>query len=139
MPKKPEKLLIVLLALAWVFDFLFWESAIGINLVILLEITLISAGYLLFKEGFQLARRSVWLLLPIAFFSMVTVIRREPLTLFLAYLFSFLLMAILINDWIKGHWIFYNLADYFKKVMRLIGSTLTKSAKFTREILKLRK
>jgi len=61
---------------------------------------------------------------------MVTIIRQEPLTLFLSYLFVFLFLAILANTWSGGGWVHYGWGDYFKKIFSLVGSMLLRSAKF---------
>ena len=139
MSKNYKYFLVALLVLAWVFDFLFWESAIGVNLIIFVQAVLLIGGYLLLKANIPLNRQSVWVLLPIAFFSIATLIRQEPLTLFLSYLFVFLFLAILANTWVGGKWVFYGWGDYPKKIFTLVGSMALRSGKFIRAAQKASK
>ncbi len=139
MLKNPKRFFIVLLLLAWAFDFLFWESSVGVNFALFIEMLLLGGGYLLVKENIRPARRSVWLLVPIMFFVMITFIRQEPLTLFLAYLFTFFLLAVLGNTWSGGEWVFYGLTDYFKKFLVFMGSMVVRSAQIFRQTRRLEK
>ncbi|MBT7070296.1 MAG: DUF4173 domain-containing protein [Anaerolineae bacterium] len=134
MLKNPKRFFIVLLLLAWTFDFLFWESPVGVNFVLFLELVLIGAGYFLLKENLRPARRSIWLLVPIMFFSVSTFLRQEPLTLFLAYLFTFFLLAVLGNTWNGGSWVFYGLTDYFMKILVFTGSMVVRSGQMIGQV-----
>ena len=139
MLKNPKHFFVVLLFIAWAFDFLFWESSTGVNFVLFLELVLIGAGYFFLKENLRPARRSVWLLVPIMFFSVSTFLRQEPLTLFLAYVFTFFLLAMLGNTWNGGGWVFYGLTDYFKKILIFAGSMVVRFAQMTSQNRKLEK
>ena len=68
MKNNPNKLWIIVFALGWLFDFLFWENAIGVNFAIFAMACLIAAFYLLLGDGLrpnrtslkQLFRRRLW-------------------------------------------------------------------------------
>src|SRR5258705_13754696 len=78
--KQPVRLWAIVLFLGWMFDFLFWKKPIGINFAFFSFICLIGGFYLLSTEGYLPARNSLWLLIPFAFFVIVTFVREEPLT-----------------------------------------------------------
>jgi hypothetical protein len=122
MQSKPNRLWVVVIALAWVFDLLFWKHAPGISFAIYVLLTL-AAGFLLAgTEGARVARTTLVLLLPVAFFALVTFNRAEPFTLFAAHVFTLFLMALLAVTFVGGRWPVYSLADYVVNFARLIGS-----------------
>ena len=139
MLKNPKRFFVILLLLAWTFDFLFWESSIGVNFVLFIEVLLFAGGYFLLSEQKAPARKSIWLLVPIMFFSVTTFLRQEPLTLFLAYLFTFFLLALLGNTWSRGGWTFYGLTDYFKKILVFVGSMIVRSGQTIKQVRKQEK
>ena len=63
--------------------------------------------YLLFAEGYRPARNSLWLLFPFAFFVVITFLRQEPLTIFLAYTFTVFSVGLLANTYLGGRWFQY--------------------------------
>lgn len=124
MIKKPVRFWIVILLVGWLFDFLFWKHPVGINYAIYLFICLAAGLFLLLSNGFRPAKKSLLLLIPILFFTAVTFIRNEPLTVGLAYTFSLLSMAVFANTYLGGRWAMYSLPDYFLKPLSLLFSML---------------
>ena len=122
MQSKPNRLWLAVIALAWVFDLLFWKHAPGISFSIYVLLTL-AAGFILTRmEAVRAARAAVILLLPIGFFALVTFNRAEPFTLFAAHVFTLFLMALLVVTFVGGRWPLYSFADYVVNFARLIGS-----------------
>jgi hypothetical protein len=123
--KNPNRLLLVVLVLGWTVDLLFWKQKVGVNFPIFLAVCLLGGIYLLSSEGYSAARRGFWLLLPLLFFVTFTVLRREPLTVFLAYLFSLFSIGLFATSYQGGRWYLYRLSDYLYKFIRLIGDVLS--------------
>jgi hypothetical protein len=85
MKTNPNKLWILVFALGWLFDFLFWKMKPGVNFAIFATACLVVAFHLLLSDGLRPNRASLGLLPLFGFFAAVTFIRAEPMTTFLAY------------------------------------------------------
>lgn len=122
MIKKFGRFLFGVLFFGWVFDFLFWGNPIGINFALFVILCLLGGFLILLDNGVWPAKRSLWLLLPILFFSAITFLRDETLSVGLAYLFTILSLSLFVFSYTGGHWIRFTLPDYFVEGARLIGS-----------------
>ncbi len=123
--KMKKHLLLTSLFLGIAFDVLFWKKAPGISFAIFITLCL-AAGYLMLRSNkLQPAGRSLLLLVPIIFFSVMTFIRREPFTLFLNYSLTLFSIAVLVMTYQSGLWTSYSLSDYAANMYHLIGSMLT--------------
>lgn len=138
MKTNPNKLWIIVLALGWLFDFLFWEQAPGVNFAIFWTAGLIAAFYLLLSEGLRPHRSSLLLLPLFGFFAVAAFIRAEPMTTFLAYTFTMFTLTLLAVTYLGGRWMGYSLADYFMKFLGLLGSVLARPLAFTADARKAR-
>lgn len=132
--KQPNRLWILVLALGLVFDFLFWNHPIGVNFAVFSVLCLLGGLFFLFSEGYRPSRNSLWLLIPFAFFVVITFLRQEPLTSFLAYTFTVFTIGIFVNTYLGGRWFQYSLTDYVSKFSQLIGSMLTRQKGFFLQI-----
>jgi hypothetical protein len=130
MKTNPNKLWILVFALGWLFDFLFWKKAPGINFAIFALACLGMTFYLLLSDGLRPNRNSLILLPLFGFFAAVTFIRAEPMTAFLSYTFALLVMVILAMTYLGGRWYLYTIVDYFTKSLQLVGSVLTRPLTF---------
>jgi hypothetical protein len=130
MKKYPNKLWIVVLLLGWLFDFLFWEHPIGVNFALFSTLCLLGGFGILLVDGFRPARKTLWLLVPFLFFTTITFLRQEPLTIFLAYTFTTISLVLLVNSYMGGQWMQYGLSDYVIKSTRLIGSMIVRPFRF---------
>ena len=119
MIKHPKLLWIVVLLLGWAFDFFFWGKPVGINFAFFVAFSLLGGFFILLADGKKPALKSLWLLIPFVFFTVITVVRQEPLTLFLAYTFALVSMGLLAVTYLGGRWPQYNLLDYGKKFILL--------------------
>lgn len=124
MKKFPNRLWMIALLLGWAADFLFWKSSLGVNYVIFLTLCLIGGTALLVTSGLRPARASLWLLLPFGFFLAMAVLRREPLSAFLAFVFSLFPLGVLVNTCLGGRWMQYGLLDYLKGGMKILTGLL---------------
>jgi hypothetical protein len=131
--KRPNVLWIVALALGWLFDFLFWKHAPGVNFAIYVVLCLTGGFLVLIWNGIQPSWKSLLLLVPILFFAAMTFIRQEPMSLFLAYAFPLTLLGILAATYLGGRWLQYSLADYAANLFKLIGSMLARPFIFLSE------
>lgn len=138
MKEHPNKLWMIVLALGWLFDFLFWKQALGVNFAIFWMAALIAVFYLLLNDGLRPHRSSLYLLPLFGFFAAVTFIRAEPLTTFLSYTFTMLTLTILSVTYLGGRWMQYSLADYVVRVFGLLGSIIARPIAFTADAHKTR-
>src|SRR5689334_16506003 len=108
MKSNPNKLWIVVLALGWVFDLLFWKQTPGVNFAIFAILCMTGAFYLLLSDGLRPNRTGLLLLPLFVFFAAVTFIRAEPMTSFLSFTFTLLTMTILTFTYLGGRWMEYS-------------------------------
>jgi hypothetical protein len=136
MKTNPNKLWILVFALGWLFDFLFWKMKPGVNFAIFATACLVVAFYLLLSDGLRPNRTSLILLPLFGFFAAVTFIRAEPMTAFLAYTFTLLVMTLLAVSYLGGQWYLYTLADYIGKSLQLFGSMIGRPITFMSDVRK---
>src|SRR5512138_2216926 len=110
MTKHSTPLWIIGLILGWFFDLLFWKQPFGINFALYSILCIVGGLLILLRNRQAPARGTLWLFPLIALFLGVTVLRAVPLTIFLAVLFTLLLMMLLTNTYLGGRWPWYSLA-----------------------------
>ena len=115
---------ITVLVLGWLFDFLFWGHAPGINFAIYVVLCLVGGFLVLGLNGFKTSWKTLVLLVPILFFAAMTFIRQEPLSIFLSIAFTLGLMGLLAVTYLGGRWLWYSLPDYILNALRLTGSMI---------------
>jgi hypothetical protein len=136
MKTNPNKLWIIVLALGWLFDFLFWENPPGVNFAIFWTACLITGFYLLLNDGHRPHRATLWLIPLFGFFAAVSFIRAEPMTTFLAYTFTMFTLTVFTVTYLGGRWMQYTLSDYVTRFFSLLGSLLVRPITFTAEARK---
>ena len=136
MKNNPNKLWILVLILGWLFDFLFWKNAPGVNFAIFWTACLIGGFYLLLSEGLRPNGRTLLLLPIFGFFAVITFIRAEPMTTFLAYTFTMFTLTIFTVTYLGGRWMQYTFADFVSKALSLMGSILVRPIGFAAEARK---
>ncbi len=130
MKNSPNRLWLTVLFLGWVLDFLFWNHTPGISFAIY-TITTLTAGYLLLRmEGIHPARKTLYLIPLILFFTSMTAVRAEPMSVFLAHSFTLLLMILFTVTYRGGNWVAYSLADYIARFFGLLGSLMVRGLLF---------
>jgi hypothetical protein len=128
--KRTNILLIVVLALGWLFDFLFWKQAPGINFAIYALLVLGGGFLVLGLNGIKPSWKSLLLLIPILFFTTMSFIRQEPLSIFLAVAFTLALMGLLASTYLGGRWVWYSLLDYLIHYVKLAASMIARPITF---------
>jgi hypothetical protein len=136
MKTNPNKLWTIVLALGWLFDFLFWRMKPGVNFAIFSAACVTAAFYLLLSGGLRPNRASLSLIPLFGFFAAVTFIRAEPMTTFLAYIFTLLTMTLLALTYLGGRWIQYDFVDYLAKTASLAGSMIARPIAYMAEVRK---
>lgn len=122
MNKKINQLWVIALLLGCFFDFLFWDQdVVGVNYAIFTSVSLIGGFYLLISIDKKPSRTSLLILIPFIFFAFMSFLRREPLTLFLAYTFSLFSLGVFTVTYMGGRWMQYGLPDYIQKFAHLIA------------------
>ncbi|MEW6717664.1 MAG: DUF4173 domain-containing protein [Chloroflexota bacterium] len=117
--KHPQRLWLISLVTAWLFDFLFWEKSPGISFALYIAIVLAGGFILARQEGVRPARASLWLLLPLGLLSILTFVRAEPFTRFLDHLLALAFLAMFAYTFLGGRWREYKLSDYIVNLFRL--------------------
>ncbi len=130
MKTNPNRLWIIVIALGWLFDFLFWKQAPGVNFAIFAALCVAAAFYLLLSEGLRPHRATLILLPLFGFFAAVTFFRAESMTSFLSVVFTLFTMLIIAVTYLGGRWWQYTLVDYFGKSLSLFGSMIARPFAF---------
>jgi hypothetical protein len=132
--KRTNLLWVTALVLGWLFDFLFWKQAPGINFAIYVVLCLTGGFLVLELNNIRPSWKSLILLVPtILFFAVMTFIRQEPMSMFLAYAFTLALMALLVQSYLGGQWLKYSLSDYVANFFKMIGSMIARPIMFLTE------
>jgi len=136
MKSNPNRFLWTVIAIGWVFDFLFWKKAPGINFAIYVTLCLV-AGFLLLRADGHRPTRNTLLLVPlIAFFAVITFIRLEPMTVFLSVVLTFFLMGLFAMTYLGGRWPSYSLLDYLSGFLKLAVSMIALPLGFSADVKK---
>ncbi len=138
MAKHPTRLWIMVLLLGWAFDFLYWRQPAGTNFAIFVSLCVLGGFFLLLINGIKPSVKSLWLILPFVFFAIITIVRKEPVSLFLGYAFALVSLGVLAATYLGGRWMQYSLSDYFKKFFLLLGSVISRPLDFIIQIRKER-
>ncbi len=133
MKANPTRFWITVIALGWIFDFLFWKKPVGINFAIFVILVLATGIALLRVDGLRLSRGAGLLLLPIAFLAAMTFIRLEPMTMFFSVSMTLFLMGVFSLTYLSGQWMRYALLDYIFGYLRLFGSMIARPLGFVAE------
>jgi uncharacterized protein DUF4153 len=134
MNKHPNRLWISALALGLLFDYLFWKKSPGLNFAVFSALCLLGGYCLLLAEGLRPASKSLLLVVPFAFFVVITFFREEPLTLFLAYAITVVSLGLLASTYLGGRWMQYSLSDYFNRAGGLLRSMFARPPAFFTDV-----
>ena len=122
--KKKNIFIWSVLLIGWLFDLLFWEKEPGISIPIFILILGAGGFWLARQQELVPARTIYWLLIPVGFFGIMSVIRFEPMTTFLNIAGAFALLAILAHSFLGGKWWQYAFRDYLAGAFSLGLDTL---------------
>ena len=139
MKRFPTQFWMVVLALGWLFDLLFWgHEPGGISFAIYALITLLAGFLLLSREDIRPNGKALILVPFILIFAVFTFLRREPLTAFLSHLLTLVLMSGLVVSYRGGRWMEYSLADYFARGFDLLASAFVRAGIFSAEVRRMK-
>ncbi len=113
--KQPVLLVVIALLLGWFFDFLFRDHPLGVNFAIFILLCLLGGIAWLLSNKLKPSWKSLWLLIPLVCFAVVTFLRQEFLTVSLAFTFSLLSIGLFGSSYLGGRWPQYSLLDYIYK------------------------
>ena len=122
--RSPARIVWASLAVAWLFDFLFWDKSPGISFLIFIALLFTAVLTLGWLEGRRPNWRSALLALPGLLFAAVLFLRAEPLTLLAAGALALFSAALFAASYLGGRWYLYSLGDYAVQGFGLIGSAL---------------
>jgi hypothetical protein len=108
----------------------------GVNFAIFATACLTVSFYFLLSDGLRPNRASLILLPLFGFFAAVTFIRAEPMTTFLAYTLTLLMMTLLAVTYLGGRWYLYTITDYLGKSLQLFGSMVGRPITFISDVRK---
>ena len=134
MKSNPTRFWWTVIALGWVFDFLFWKKTPGINFALYVALCLVVGILILRTDGHHPARKSLVLLPLILLFAIMTFIRLEPMTVFLSSALTLFLMGLFVISFLGGRWPSYNLLDYLRGFLSLAGSMIARPFGFSAEM-----
>jgi hypothetical protein len=118
------------LALAWIFDLLFWRKAPGISFPIFVLLCLCSGLYLVYREKKTPASRSLLLIPVILIFAGMFAVRQEPMTSLVNVGYTLAGLAILTVTLLGGQWLQYSLSDYVARFFTLGLGMLTNPLRY---------
>jgi hypothetical protein len=96
--KNPLKLTVIAAILGFAFEVLFFNHVIGISFFILSVLCAIGLLVAAYFEGHTLGWRNAIFVLPILYFTFMTFLRTEPLTVFLNIVGTLILFALWVRD-----------------------------------------
>ncbi len=122
--KRPRNLMLAVFLLGLLNNLLFWEKPFGINFA-LFTLACLAGGFVLANwEEARPSGGSLWLLLPIAFFAVMSFVRLEPITSFVNFSLTLGLLGVFAYSFLNGQWLVYNLTDHVKGWAKLGFQTL---------------
>ena len=134
MLRHPIRILMTALFVAWAFDLLFWHKSPGIPFAVYVTVLLLAGFFLARSEGTLPARDSLWLLIPISLFAIMTTIRLEPMTVFVSVLLTLTILMIFSHTFRGGRWTSYSLSDLIMVAFRLLKSALVGAPKIYQQV-----
>ena len=120
--KHRTSLILFSIAIAWIFDQLFFDKIPGISFPILVIGFLVGLVWIAWREKVKPAIPSIILMAIAIFFSVMTCIREQPFLTVINYLLSISSLGLLLVTYENGLWAHYSLSDYFMGALRLIGA-----------------
>lgn len=127
--KHRTSIILTSIAIAWVFDQLFFKKTPGISFPILVIVFLTGLIWTAWREKVKPAIPSLILLAITLFFTVMTCVREQPFLSFVNYLLSICGLGLLLVTYENGLWAQYSLSDYFMGALRLAGAAFANPIK----------
>ena len=132
MPKRFWLFWLAAFLVALAFDFLFWNNAPGISILIWVTLVLGTGIAVACSEGVKPSLRNIILIIAAIGMAFITAFRSEPFTRFVALALSFAVLFILTHSYRKGYWIWFRIQDHLTAFFRLIGALFSRGFGFIR-------
>ena len=113
-----------------VWDILFWEKVPGISYPVFMVISLTAGYFLLRMEKHEPSPKNIWLFGLVLLFSALTFIRKDIFTRLTGFALSFLFALLLSATYMSGKWLRFNLVDYIRKFLHLLGQLIALPLEF---------
>ncbi len=128
--KHRTSLILFSVAIAWVFDQLFFNKTPGISFPILVIGFLVGLIWTAWREKVRPATPSSILIVVALFFSAMSAVREQPFLTFINYLLTLCSLGLLLVTYENGLWAQYSLSDYFMGALRLVGAAFANPVRF---------
>jgi hypothetical protein len=127
--KHRTSIILTSVAIAWIFDQLFFKKEPGISFPILVIVFLAGLIWTAWREKVKPAIPSLILLAITLFFTVMTCVREQPFLSFVNYLLSICGLGLLLVTYENGLWAQYSLSDFFMGSLRLAGAAFANPIK----------
>ena len=127
---KKKIILTLALLVGIVGDVLFWKKAPGISFPLFITICLAGAFFLLRSEGIRPSKANLILMVGVVLLAVFTFIRKDPLTDLVSYALTVLFAVILAATYNNGAWTRFNLSDYIREGLAILGGLIVFPWKF---------
>ena len=117
------------IAIAWLFDFLFWQKAPGISILIWFGFLILVGVGLLLSERVKPSWLNILLMVAATGMAFVMGWRSEPFTRFLAFCLIFTALFTITFSYQKAAWIYYRVRDYVVAFFQMLGGMFSKTTR----------
>lgn len=124
--RRPKHVLIIVLLVAWCYDALFWRKSSGLSFVLFVGLLLVAGFTLAIGEQKRPKPGALWLLAPIGVFTLMPILRLEPMTVFASVMLTLALLMLLAHTFRGGRWTAYSLSDFIAVPFRLFASAVAR-------------
>lgn len=120
-----RRVVFIAFAVAWLFDFFFWDQSLGVNFTIFAGVLCV-AGLATARLTAVRPAKSVWILLALALLSgLFAALRQEPLTVFLSIICTLLALVLSVQSLTEGRWYLYEFRDYLVAAFHFVIGSLS--------------
>jgi hypothetical protein len=128
--KHRTSIILASIAIAWIFDQLFFKKTPGISFLVMVIVFLSGLIWTAWRENVKPAVPTLILMAGTLFFAVMTAVREQPFLTFINYLFTITGGGLLLVTYENGLWAHYSLSDYFMGALRLVGAAFANPVRF---------
>jgi hypothetical protein len=123
-------LILFSVAIAWIFDQLFFDKTPGVSFPILVIGFLAGLIWTAWREKVRPAAPSLILIGVALFFSVMSAAREQSFLIFINIFLTLCSLGLLLVTYENGLWAQYSVSDYFMGALRLVGSAFANPVRF---------
>lgn len=120
----PARFVALALLLGFSVDFLFYDKPVGVSFPVFIGLGALVLLALALAERVRPAFSRLWLIVPMAAFSVMVFVRAEPLTTFVNIVVTFALGALLVRTFAHGQLFNFGLLDFVLNYFLAIAETI---------------